>query len=157
MKRTLNLLFLIGLILTTSITYAQEFEIVSIKTYANETNSFKAKKPREVELILDLPNITLYRIYKSSTWIEPTGIGYQVRELPNNDTYWLALRPGEEYASYISWDWEMAKNKNMTFRRQASKYFKDYPELSRKIKNKEYIYSDLFDVVKLYDEWKSKQ
>lgn len=44
-------------------------------------------------------------------------------------------------------------NNNQTFKAKAPLYFADYPALVEKIKNKEYTWKNLVEVVKIYNEW----
>jgi hypothetical protein len=44
-------------------------------------------------------------------------------------------------------------NNNQTFKAKAPLYFADYPALVEKIKNKEYTWKNLMEVVKIYNEW----
>lgn len=70
-------------------------------------------------------------------------------------TYYYCQRPDEKAASLVSITASL--NSNATFKRNASFYFKDYPELSKKISNKTYTYEDLEKVVSLYNKWKEEQ
>lgn len=152
------LLILISLFAFTNTLYAQEFEKTSIVTYTNPTNKRIAKKPKQVEIILELPSITLYRKFKSGKMNigHSTGTGRIDGFVDVSDTYWLCIRPGEEVASFISWTFITQINKNTFFRKNARKYFKDFPELVEKIKNRDYKYTDIVEVVQIYDAWKSK-
>jgi hypothetical protein len=44
-------------------------------------------------------------------------------------------------------------NNNQAFKAKAPLYFSDYPELAEKIKNKEYTWKNLEEVVDIYNEW----
>ena len=48
-------------------------------------------------------------------------------------------------------------NNNQTFRAKAPLYFADYPELANKIKNKEYTWKNLDEVVDIYNNWAEGQ
>lgn len=156
MKSTL--LILVSLFVLTSTLNAQEFEETSIITYTNAMNRRIAKKPKKAEIILKLPNITLYRILEASKMNidHSTGTGRVKGFVDVSDTYFLCIRPGEEVASFISWTFNTQINKNSIFRKNARQYFKDHPELVEKIKNREYKYEDIIEVVQIYDAWKSK-
>ena len=69
------------------------------------------------------------------------------------DKYFFCLRPGEDAARIVSW-YIGKVNANETFKREAYKYFVDYPELAEKIKNKTYKYDNIVKVVKEYNTWK---
>ncbi len=76
-------------------------EIVYIKGYKNAKNKKVAKKPIKAEIILDLPNITLYRVFSSSSLTTGGGTGtYNYVDV--SDTFWFCKRPNEEIASIIS-------------------------------------------------------
>lgn len=151
------LLIIISLFALTNTLHAQEFEKTSIITYTNPTNKRIAKKPKQVEIILELPNVTLYRKFKPGKMNigHSTGTGRINGFVDVSDTYWLCIRPGEEVASFVSWTFEIQANKNKFFRKNARQYFKDYPELVEKIKKREYKYNDIIEVVQIYDAWKS--
>lgn len=151
-------LLLISLFALTNTLHAQEFEKTSIITYTNPTNKRIAKKPKQVEIILELPNVTLYRKFKPGKMNigHSTGTGRINGFVDVSDTYWLCIRPGEEVASFVSWTFNTQANKNHFFRRNARQYFKDYPELVEKIKNREYKHTDIIEIIQIYDAWKSK-
>ena len=44
-------------------------------------------------------------------------------------------------------------NKVFNFKKHAGNFFKDYPQLSEKIKNKTYKVDDIFEVAHEYNEW----
>lgn len=157
MRNFVYLLMVICFISLNNSLYAQKAEkgpIVSIKGYKNANNKKIAKKPIKAEVILELPSITLYRSFVGSSFTTSGGSN-QLATVDVSDTFWYCLRPGEEVATIISWTFNTQVNKNVIFRKNAAEYFKDYPELSQKIKNKDYKYDDLLEVVQLYDEWKS--
>ena len=64
---------------------------------------------------------------------------------------YYCIRPGEGAAKWISA--VSSLNNNQHFRAKAPAYFQDYPELSMKIKSKEYTWKDIVDVVKEYNKW----
>lgn len=71
-----------------------------------------------------------------------------------SDTFWFCLRPGEDIATIVSWTFNTQVNKNNVFRKNATKYFKDNPTLSNKIKNRDYKHGDIIQVVEEYNNWK---
>jgi len=111
-----------------------------IKAYRN----FKNIKPDDrilfAEILYKGENIALfYGIYgMDSQW---------------SDLRFYCLRKGEETASIVSFIF--GKTKNQVFKKKGAEYFSDYPELSQKIKSKEYTYKDIIEVVREYDRWKS--
>ncbi len=72
---------------------------------------------------------------------------------PTTDTYWFFYREGELGPTTVSWDFNGNLNPNGTFKKLAPKYFKDYPDLAIKIKNKTYKWDNIIEVVDLYNEW----
>lgn len=74
------------------------------------------------------------------------------RDLPTFS--YLALRKNEKVATIIG----VTSNSptvfglNNTFRVYASKYFSDYPELVKRIDNKEFTHDDIEKVVKIYNK-----
>lgn len=67
---------------------------------------------------------------------------------------YYAHREGEDAATLISVALSGNINANSVFKKAAAKYFEDYPELSKKITDKEYKYSDLITVCIEYINWK---
>jgi hypothetical protein len=68
------------------------------------------------------------------------------------DISWYIFRSGEIGASKISWTGFIGGN-NAYFKKYAPEYFSDYPELAKKIEEKEYKYDDLVKVVEEYNQW----
>ncbi len=64
---------------------------------------------------------------------------------------YYCIREGEPAAKLVSAVSSM--NNNQTFRAKAALYFADHPDLSKKIKSKEYKWKDLETVVDIYNEW----
>lgn len=156
MKIYFYFLFIFCLVSLNSNLNAQKVEaerIVSIKGYKNANNKKVAKNPIKAELILDLPTITLYRVFSASSVNVNQGGGNR-GNVDVSDTFWYCKRPGEEVATIVSWTFNTQVNKNNIFRKNAAEYFKDYPELSKKIEDKEYKHEDILDVVQEYDKWK---
>jgi len=111
-----------------------------IKAYKNAKNIKPDKRELFAEILYKGENIALfYGIYgMDSQW---------------NDLRFYCLRKGEETASIVSFIF--GNTKNLVFKKVGAKYFSDYPGLSKKIKNKEYTYKDIVEVVQEYDRWKS--
>jgi len=141
----------------------QSGPMVSIKGYKNANNKKVAKKPIKAELVLDLPNIKLYKAFvsgnittkKSSYPVAGGGTHNVYGDVDVSDTFWYCLRPGEDIAYVVSWTFNTQVNKNNVFRKNAAEYFKDYPALSNKIKKKEYKHKDIIQVIEEYNNWKS--
>ena len=68
------------------------------------------------------------------------------------DYYCLREQEGEKAAKWISA--VAGANNNQMFRAKAPLYFADYPELAKKIKDKEYKWNDLYEVIDIYNKWK---
>jgi len=64
----------------------------------------------------------------------------------------LFHRAGEDAATFISLGFKTI-NGNSVFKFSAQRYFKDYPELAQKIKNKEYRWDDIEEVMEVYNKW----
>ncbi len=64
---------------------------------------------------------------------------------------YFVIRPNEVALMKIST--VASLNSNATFKMYAPRYFSDYPELAEKIKNKEYTYKDLEEVLDIYNAW----
>lgn len=71
--------------------------------------------------------------------------------------YTLAWRPGEKAASVVRIYADNTAGLNKGFRAMTSAYFKDYPELVKRIENEEFDHKQLEDLVAIYDQWKVKQ
>lgn len=116
-----------------------------VKAYKNAKNKKIAKEDAFLEVVYNGENIKLFHAYQNSSYYRNVA----------TDEYYFCLRPGEEAAHIVSWIFGGQVNKNAIFRKVAADYFKDYPELSQKIKKREYKYQDIIDVVVEYDNWKS--
>ncbi len=161
MKTKLYLLLILILTLSVNTLYAQKQEeikpeMVTIKAYKNANNKKVDDKVKAIK-VMELPHISLFVSYSDSKMLANRGSGAH----PNlwtvdvSDTYWYCLRPGEEVAYMVSWTFNTQVNKNNIFRKNGMEYFKDYPELVKKIEDRELKHDDIFEVVRMYDEWKS--
>ncbi|MBA5629104.1 hypothetical protein [Moheibacter lacus] len=134
-------------------------ETSSIRAYKNAANKTEAKKPVKAYKVLELPHISLYVYYSEShitTELSRSPSGFVTYGDVNvSDTFWYCLRPGEEIATIVSWTFKTQVNKNNIFRKNATEYFKDYPELSKKIEDKDLKHDDIIQVVEEYNNWKS--
>lgn len=88
-------------------------------------------------------------LYLAITYIE-SGVLPQNRTSVAFRDYYI-MRKGEPAAKLYATI--STANNNQTFRAKAPLYFADYPELAEKIKNKEYTWKDLEEVVKIYNNW----
>jgi hypothetical protein len=77
-----------------------------------------------------------------------------------NDITFYAIRKDEEAASNLGvyfTSGAMGININNNFRKLASAYFADYPELVKRIENKEFKILEVPAVITAYNEWKEGQ
>lgn len=131
-----------------SITYYYPEGIViyeRVKAYKNAKNKKIANDDVFLELVYKGENIKLYHAFQNGSYVKNVA----------TDEYFFCLRPGEEAAYIVSWIFGGQVNKNAIFRKVGGDYFKDYPQLYQKIKNREYKYKDIVQVVLDYDNWKS--
>lgn len=164
MKNYIYLLFTSFLFSLNSLN-AQDSQVgktVIIKGYKNANNK-KVKDGIKAEVIVDLPNIKLYRVYSNSLITTNKGQNSggkgvtHYHDVDVSDTFWYCLRPGEEVATMVSWTFKTQVNKNNIFRKNATEYFKDYSELSQKIDDKELKHDDIIEAVTQYNTWKSSK
>lgn len=165
MKTTFYFLFLFFFLSFNHFSLAQskssgEGEVVTIKAYKNANNKKVDNKVKAIK-VLELPYISLFVSYSDSKFITGKGTnagGFQTYGTVDvSDTFWYCLRPGEDVAYMVSWTFNTQVNKNNIFRKNAAKYFEDYPALNQKIKNKDFKYDDIIQVVEEYNQWKSGQ
>jgi hypothetical protein len=103
----------------------------------------------------------LYCIY-SAGYVHNKGIlstgAIKWESMPDSYMF-VCIRPDEPYATIISHVEKggLTINANTGFKKQAAKYFSDYPELAAKIDNREYTYKEIVQVVEFYNTWKAKQ
>lgn len=138
--------------------HAQDSQVgktVTIKGYKNANNK-KVKDGIKAVVMVDLPNIKLYRVYSSSSVNVNQGGGNR-GNVDVSDTFWYCLRPGEEVATMVSWTFHTQVNKNNIFRKNATEYFKDYSELARKIDDRELKHDDIVEAVTQYNTWKASK
>jgi hypothetical protein len=122
-----------------------EFDRIMI--YPSLLNSKKSAGPYWLEVI-ERGYTTLYFALREGSTMVRSGVS----STTSADKFWYCMRPNEEAAKVISW--VIGKvNANETFRREAQKYFKDYPELSEKIKDKTYKYDQIVETVRDYNKW----
>lgn len=71
-----------------------------------------------------------------------------------NNSYIYGIREGEVAATMLSDVMQGQVNPNAYFRYHAPKYFSDHPEIAKKIEDKIYKYSDIYQVALEYNKWK---
>jgi hypothetical protein len=104
-------------------------------------------------LVLERGYATLYTYYEGGgSYTSNTGYHY----IPG-DRFFPCIKKEEPHATIISHAIHTGMNNNTYFKKFASKYFSDYPELSNMIKTKKYKYEDIVEVVEEYNQWKSMQ
>jgi hypothetical protein len=122
-----------------------EFDRVMI--YPSLLNGKKTAGPYWLEVV-ERGYATLYFGLREGSTVVRSGVS----STTGADKFWYCMRPNEEAAEVISW--VIGKvNANETFRREAQKYFSDYPELSKKIKDKIYKYDQIVETVQDYNKW----
>ena len=126
-----------------------EFERVMI--YPSLLNGKKKAGPYWLEVV-ERGYTTLYFALREGSTVVRSGVS----STEGADKFWYCMRPNEEAAKVISWVVGRV-NANETFRREAQKYFKDYPELSSKIKDKIYKYDQIVETVRDYNSWISEK
>ncbi|MFV0392019.1 MAG: hypothetical protein ACK5KP_09095 [Paludibacteraceae bacterium] len=71
---------------------------------------------------------------------------------------WYCKKADENIASLISMKYSggltITVGAESSFRKNATKYFNDYPELVEKIESKELTFEDLSSIVDYYNKWK---
>lgn len=126
---------------------------ILIKGYKNAKNK-KVENEILAEKIIELDNISLYKAFATNTMSSGPGGAYKFTSI---DVFWYCKRPGEDVATVVSWTFNSQVNKNNVFRNNASEYFKDSPEIARKIENKQYQHEDLTQIVEEYNTWKASK
>lgn len=129
-------------------------QFIPITGYKNARNK-SVQEGILVEKMLELENISLFRGFALNK-ITTGGAGGAMNTFISIDVFWYCKRPNEEVATVVSWTFNSNITQNKIFQKNAAEYFKDYPDLSNKIKNKVYKYDQILDVVQEYNTWKSK-
>lgn len=124
-----------------------------IKGYKNAKNK-KAVDGILAEKVLELDNISLYKAFMINTMQSGPGGAYKFTSI---DVFWYCKRPNEDVATVVSWVFNSQVNKNNIFRKNAAEYFKDYPELAKKIDDRQLKHDDIIEVVTQYNTWKSSK
>ena len=122
-----------------------EFDRIMI--FPSLLSSKKMAGPYWLEVI-ERGNATLYFALREGATIVRSGVA----STESADKFWYCMRPNEPAAKVISWVIGSV-NANETFKREGQKYFKDYPELAQKIKDKTYKYDQIVETVKEYNKW----
>lgn len=118
--------------------------------YYNHSGKKINKEPKFMLVMLKEDVLTLY--YDNGVSYKNMMANGLITATNYNNYY--AIRPGEDAAKLISGYVNGQANPNVLFRALASKYFEDYPELSKKIDDRVYKYSELVTVVTEYIGWK---
>lgn len=110
------------------------------------------KKPRLMK-VLQKGYLSLYS-YENVIHIggDYPGLGGGMQGI--NNYYIYGIRDGEEAATMLSDVMQGQVNPNAYFRFHAPKYFSDHPEIAKKIEDKIYKYSDIYQVALEYNNWK---
>ena len=121
-------------------------------------NAFSAKISKKPKLLLIVMEDLLTLYYDdgiSTSSISTNGINFSQHSFSYVAYY--AIREGEEVPTFISYYLTGKINANAVFKKYAAKYFEDYPELSKKIEDKVYKYTDLITVCVEYINWKKSK
>jgi len=123
-----------------------ERTFVRLKTYKG-TQQKNIKRPYWYEMIID-GYVSLYSVPIKVGSTNPYSCITNITELED----YYCKRPGESAATKIA-----SSGNNTIFKKQAQSYFSDCEELTTKIKNKEYKWKDLEEVIGIYNDWKAAQ
>lgn len=120
--------------------------------YYNNTGTKLKEKPK-LMMVMMKEVLTLY--YDNGvSYTNMMSNGLMVSTNYNN---YYAIREGEDGAKLISGYVNGQANPNVQFKLFASRYFADYPELSQKIQDKVYKYTDIVPVCIEYINWKKSK
>jgi hypothetical protein len=125
-----------------------EFDRIMI--YPSLLSGKKMAGPYWIEVI-ERGYVTLYYALREGSTVVRSGVS----SMTSADKFWYCMRPDEPAAKVISWVIGTV-NANETFKREGQKYFKDYPELAAKIKDKTYRYDSIVEAVREYNKWKQQ-
>jgi len=127
----------------------EDYDYEYLKVY----KGWKQVKIKESPIWVEVIKRGIVTLYVARTTVEG-GVG--VGAMPSSRTSvgfrdYYVMRDGEPaaklYATISTF------NNNQTFRAKAPLYFSDYPELADKIKNKEYSWKNLEEVIDIYNNW----
>jgi hypothetical protein len=127
----------------------EKCEYVFLKVYKG-WKQVKIKEPIWLEIV----EKGIATLYIARVVVEGAEVLPSVRSSFTFRDYYI-MRDGEPAAKLIAT--LSTANNNQTFRAKAPLYFADYPELATKIKNKEYTWKNLEEVVKLYNNWANEE
>ena len=126
----------------------EKSEYVYLKVYKG-WKQVKIKGPIWLEIVeKDIATLYIARVVVEGGVLPENRTSFTFRD------YYI-MRDGEPAAKLIAT--LSTANNNQTFRAKAPLYFADYPELATKIKNKEYNWKNLEEVVKIYNNWAKEQ
>jgi len=126
----------------------ESYEYEYLKVYKG-WKQVKIKGPIWLEVV----DKGIATLYLTITYVEGGVLPQDRTSVAFRDYY--IMRKGESAAKLYATI--STANNNQTFRAKAPLYFADYPELAEKIKNKEYTWKDLEEVVKIYNNWAKEQ
>jgi hypothetical protein len=128
------------------------FENVTHYSSSFKLNNKISKKPKLMLVVMK----ELLAIYYDNG-VSYTNMSANGLITPTGYVNYYAFREGEEAAFLISGYVNGSVNPNVVFKMTASKYFEDYPELSKKIEDKVYKYTDIITVCVEYINWKKSK
>lgn len=128
------------------------FQNVTYYASSLKLNNKISKKPK-LMLVVMKELLTIY----FDNGVSYTNMSSNGLITSTNYNNYYALREGEEAAYLISGYVNGQVNPNAIFKMTAAKYFEDYPELSKKISDKVYKYSDIITVCIEYINWKKSK
>ena len=115
----------------------------NLKIYKNKDKN-KIRKEKQLLALTIAGKVSLYSA-RGSSWQQQGNT-----QVPVYYTIYYCKRATEEAATLIHMDMG-AINQNALFRPFAQKYFEDDTEIASKIKNRDFTYKNLFEVVSLYN------
>ncbi|WP_320815077.1 hypothetical protein [Flavobacterium sp.] len=126
----------------------------NVTYYASKLRlNYKISKKPKLMLVVMKELLTIY----FDNGVSYTNMSANGLITSTNYNNYYAFREGEEAAYLISGYVNGQLNPNVLFKTFASKYFEDYPELSKKIEDKEYKYTDIITVCVEYINWKKSK
>jgi hypothetical protein len=131
-----------------SFTAPDGFDYLYVSMPHSDGGAVKSKK----KLMLAGNATGKVKLYVYSWGASPFRPVYKMDALNTPGSEYYCKRNDEPFATLVSLDDGNSVNRNAIFKKRASAYFADDADLVKKIQDKEYTFSDIYAVVRAYNQ-----
>lgn len=120
----------------------------AIVDYYNVRIDKSSDKTELMQAAIPIGKVKLFTYTWGSNKFRPV---YNMQGLHSGGINFFCKRDNEDYATVVAFNDGKSVNRNSFFKKRASKYFADNPAIVQKIKNGEYKYTDIAQVIIEYN------